>query len=105
MSSVGAEVPGGSSGARAEVASKPFGLKAAWHIRPVRWIVYCGLLITAAIAGAAGSAWVKGAAEMTGMAMLVLFVMGGMILLCARQVGNHLSRQGFKLDTALNHMS
>ena len=49
--------------------------------------------------------WRKAAIEMTGMAILILFVIGGMIFLCAQQVGIHLNRQRFKLDTALNYMS
>lgn len=105
MSSDGVEVPSSSFGSFAEVRSNSFGLSTAWRIRPVRSIIYCGILIAAAIAGACGYAWRNDSAEMTGMAMLLLLVIGGMAMLCARQVAINLNNQRFRLDTALNHMS
>lgn len=105
MSSDGVDVPGSSFGSLAKVRSNSFSLSTAWRIRPVRSIIYCGILIAAAIAGAGDYAWRNDSAEMTGMAMLLLLVIGGMAMLCARQVAINLNNQRFKLDTALNHMS
>ncbi|HEY2135910.1 MAG TPA: PAS-domain containing protein, partial [Xanthobacteraceae bacterium] len=62
--------------------------------------VSVGMDDEAALAG-----WRKGALEMTGMAVMILLVIGGMIVLCAGQVGEALNRQRFRLDTALEHMS
>ena len=49
--------------------------------------------------------WTKGAFEMAAVAILIIGVFGGMLLLCARQVGTSLNRQKFRLDMALNNMS
>jgi diguanylate cyclase (GGDEF)-like protein len=49
--------------------------------------------------------WRTTAVQIAGTAALVLLVVGGMIILCARYVGRDLSSQKFKLDTALNNMS
>jgi diguanylate cyclase (GGDEF)-like protein len=105
MSSVGVEKPGISRDLPAEARSHAFSLSTAWRIRPVRSIVCCGILIAAGITGAGFYAWRSGAAEMTGMAMLLSLVIGGMITLCVRQVTFNLNKQRFRLDTALNNMS
>ncbi len=49
--------------------------------------------------------WRKGAIEIAGVAVLLMVVLGGMVLLCAWQVGKNLARERFRLDTALNNMS
>jgi diguanylate cyclase (GGDEF)-like protein len=49
--------------------------------------------------------WTTGAFEMAAVAVLIIGVFGGMLLLCARQVGTSLDKQKFRLDMALNNMS
>jgi len=49
--------------------------------------------------------WRKAALFMGGIAALMMVVLGSMVFLCARRVGANLSKQKFRLDTALNNMT
>jgi diguanylate cyclase (GGDEF)-like protein len=62
--------------------------------------VTVGMEVDAALAD-----WRKGAVYMTAVASMMMLVLGGMVVLCALQVGKSLNGQKFRLDTALNHMS
>ncbi|MDQ2954876.1 MAG: EAL domain-containing protein, partial [Pseudomonadota bacterium] len=49
--------------------------------------------------------WQNAAIYITGAALLMLFMIGGVIFLSARQVGQRLREQNIRLDAALNNMS
>ncbi|HEY7646383.1 MAG TPA: PAS-domain containing protein [Hyphomicrobiales bacterium] len=83
------------SGISRQVKYDPSSRGAIWRVNPVRFLIYFGTLLTAAMM--TDGVYVA--------ALLALFIVGELVVLVARQVGKTLNEQRYKLDTALNHMS
>jgi diguanylate cyclase (GGDEF)-like protein/PAS domain S-box-containing protein len=62
------------------------------------------LVVTATVADALAN-WKRGAIAMTGAALLIGLVIGGIVVLSIWQVGRKLREQNLQRDTALNNMS